>query len=179
MRFVVAAVMLLFIWAKPAAADLYRWVDPETGSVKFSSYPPLWYGDEAKQRHSPKVEVIPAGSDAPAQRAEPAKAQDSGKGREAGIGSGFARIAEALEARRKALLEVFTVIPPATDFNRAGSGIRQQLEAYQALSAELDRMDPKGAERRNAEARPVMERIAEGLRAQFGTVPQPQQARER
>jgi hypothetical protein len=47
-------------WAAPVAADLYRWVDPETGTVKFSSYPPPWYGDEAKQRNAPKVEVIPS-----------------------------------------------------------------------------------------------------------------------
>ena len=44
-----------------AHADLYRWVDPETGSVKFSSYPPPWYGDEAMQRRAPKVERIPSG----------------------------------------------------------------------------------------------------------------------
>jgi hypothetical protein len=54
-------VVLLFAWASPAAADLYRWVDPETGSVKFSSYPPPWFGDAAKQRRAPKVEVIPPG----------------------------------------------------------------------------------------------------------------------
>ena len=56
MRF--AALIAAFLWAAPAAADLYRWVDPETGSVKFSSYPPPWYGDEARERRAPKVEVI-------------------------------------------------------------------------------------------------------------------------
>jgi len=65
-RFAIASVMLLFIWANPAAADLYRWVDPETGSVKFSSYPPPWYGDAAKQRRAPKVEVVPSTRIAPA-----------------------------------------------------------------------------------------------------------------
>ena len=58
MRFAVASAMLLCLWANPAAADLYRWVDPETGSVKFSSYPPPWYGDAAQQRRAPRVEVI-------------------------------------------------------------------------------------------------------------------------
>ncbi|MNC91850.1 hypothetical protein D3C83_81790 [compost metagenome] len=43
----------------PAAADLYRWVDPESGSIKFSSYPPPWFGDPARERRAPKVEVIP------------------------------------------------------------------------------------------------------------------------
>ena len=67
--------VLLFLAALAAPfcarADLYRWVDPQTGSVKFSSYPPPWYGDAAREASSPKVEVIgarpaaaPAGSPA-------------------------------------------------------------------------------------------------------------------
>lgn len=52
--------LLVFLsWASFAHADLYRWVDPETGSVKFSSYPPPWFGDEAKEKRAPKVEHIP------------------------------------------------------------------------------------------------------------------------
>ena len=47
-------------WAGAAAADLYRWVDPESGSVKFSNTPPPWYGDAAKERRAPKVELIPS-----------------------------------------------------------------------------------------------------------------------
>lgn len=38
-----------------AYADLYRWVDPETGSVKLSSTPPPWYD----RGGGPQVEVIP------------------------------------------------------------------------------------------------------------------------
>ncbi|HEY8067461.1 MAG TPA: DUF4124 domain-containing protein [Burkholderiales bacterium] len=60
MRTVLAVAVLLLLHAAPAAADLYRWIDPETGSVKFSSYPPPWYGDPAAERRAPKVEVIPA-----------------------------------------------------------------------------------------------------------------------
>ncbi len=56
----IAALMAALLWATSAAADLYRWVDPETGSVKFSSYPPPWYGDERLEQRSPKVEHIPA-----------------------------------------------------------------------------------------------------------------------
>ena len=44
--------------ALPAHADLYRWVDPQTGSVKFSSYPPPWFGDQARELHAPATEVI-------------------------------------------------------------------------------------------------------------------------
>ncbi len=56
----IAALIAALFWATNAAADLYRWVDPETGSVKFSSYPPPWYGDEKLEKRSPKVEHIPA-----------------------------------------------------------------------------------------------------------------------
>jgi hypothetical protein len=41
-----------------AQAELYRWVERETGQVKFSSTPPPWYGDPEKQRRNPPVEVI-------------------------------------------------------------------------------------------------------------------------
>lgn len=34
------ALLALLAVAAPAHADLYRWVDPETGSVKFSTLPP-------------------------------------------------------------------------------------------------------------------------------------------
>jgi hypothetical protein len=74
MRSAAALAMLLSLWAVAAAADLYRWVDPETGSVKFSSYPPPWFGDAAKQRRAPKVEVIPPGKSATA--FEPAPGAD-------------------------------------------------------------------------------------------------------
>jgi len=73
MRFVVA--VATFAWAAqfsgPAAADLYRWVDPESGSIKFSSYPPPWFGDPAKERRAPKVEVIPDRSSAPSSGPKP------------------------------------------------------------------------------------------------------------
>ena len=57
MRMVIVIVALA--WAGSAAADLYRWVDPETGSVKFSSYPPPWYGEGATQRRGPIVHITP------------------------------------------------------------------------------------------------------------------------
>jgi len=64
-----AIALALLAWAAqfsgPAAADLYRWVDPDTGSVKFSSYPPPWFGDPAMERRAPKVEVIPERGSAP------------------------------------------------------------------------------------------------------------------
>lgn len=72
-RWVFAAAMLACAaqYSGPAAADLYRWVDPETGSIKFSNYPPPWYGDPATERRAPKVEVIPARSSAPSSGPKP------------------------------------------------------------------------------------------------------------
>jgi len=73
MRFAVAVAMLAWTaqFSGPAAADLYRWVDPETGSIKFSSYPPPWHGDPAQERRAPKVEVIPERSRAPSSGPRP------------------------------------------------------------------------------------------------------------
>jgi hypothetical protein len=77
MRSAVALFVFFFGCINPAGADLYRWVDPETGSVKYSSYPPPWYGDESKQRRAPKVEFIPAANEPAAKAETPGKAPDS------------------------------------------------------------------------------------------------------
>jgi len=73
MRIAVAVAMLAWAaqFSGPAAADLYRWVDPESGSIKFSSYPPPWFGDPAQERRAPKVEVIPDRSSAPSSGPKP------------------------------------------------------------------------------------------------------------
>jgi len=71
-RMFAAAVLACAVpYAGPAAADLYRWVDPETGSVKFSNYPPPWHGDPELERRAPKVEVIPERSSAPSSGPRP------------------------------------------------------------------------------------------------------------
>ena len=41
-------------------------------------------------------------------------------------------------------------------------------EAYQALAAELDRLDPAGAARRRQEEVGIVEKLRRGLEAQFG-----------
>ena len=74
-----AMLIAALLWADPAAADLYRWVDPETGSVKFSSYPPPWYGDEAQERRAPKVEVIPARGNAVVKPETPGRPQEGSR----------------------------------------------------------------------------------------------------
>jgi hypothetical protein len=151
--------LLLAALAAPAAhADLYRWVDPQTGSVKFSSYPPPWFGDQALALSAPAVEVVAyQAPGAPKPAAAPVKP------------SAAAGMLSALEARLAGLTRFFSALPPNADFSRAGSGIQQQIEAYQALSAELDRLDPAGAARRRAQEVGVMETVRRGLEAQFAT----------
>ncbi len=150
--------------ALPAQADLYRWVDPQTGSVKFSSYPPPWFGDPEKERRAPAVEVIRYR--APGTPAKPPAAAAE---------SPTAGLVAGLEARWKNLVQFFSALPATTDFERAGGGIRQQVEAYQAVRAELDRLDPAGAARRRAQETGFIETLRRGLEAQLGTKPPAQQ----
>ena len=133
--------------AVPAHADLYRWVDPQSGSVKYSSVPPPWYGDAGRERASPAVEVLPyrlpgSAMDRPG---ESARSKDTPAG--------------ALEARWRAFLQAFSALAASNDFERAGRAIEQQLEAYQGLVAELDRLDPAGRKRRQAEEAAVLEKL--------------------
>jgi hypothetical protein len=148
--------MFACLAAVPAHADLYRWVDPQTGSVKFSSYPPPWFGDQALELNAPATEVIAYQMPGAAKPAAPAKP------------SAAASVLAALETRLAGLTQFFSALPSNQDFSRAGSGIQQQLEAYQALRAELDRLDPAGAARRRAQEVGVMETLRRGLEAQFG-----------
>jgi hypothetical protein len=161
----IAVAVAVVAWAGAAGADLYRWVDQESGSVKYSSYPPPWYGDQAKQRRAPKVEVIPAGRDTRAKIDEPAADEAASKPRAVPAGQALSLALEGLSERRKALLAAFESLQNAEDFSRAGEGVRQQYEAYLAVTAEMNRLDPKGAEGRVAASRQVVERIAGGLRA--------------
>jgi len=154
--------LLVAVWlAFPAHADLYRWVDRETGTVKFSNTPPPWYGDPERERGAPAVEVLRYRGTAP-------KPSPEAEGAAAA-----ARAIAALEARWVELLKFFASLPPTTDFSRAGPGFRQQIDAYQALSADLDRLDPGGAQRRRAQEAGVVDTIRRGLQAQLGEKPVP------
>ncbi len=130
-------------WSSIAQADLYRWVDPETGSVKFSSYPPPWFGDEAKQRRAPKVELIPAGSD------------KSGGSEAAGAAQEGVRRLEGFEAQRKQLLQ--QLAKPVGE--RGPQALQKQLEAYSALSEQMNKLDPAGAAARRSEMQGLIEKI--------------------
>lgn len=149
-------VLIAVLSAAPAYADLYRWVDPQTGSVKFSSYAPPWFGQPALEINAPATEVVvyrPPGAPKPA--AQPAKP------------SSAASVVAALETRLAGLTQFFSTLPSNTDFSRAGSGIQQQLEAYQAVAAELDRLDPAGAAHRRQQEAGFIETLRRGPEAQF------------
>jgi len=126
-----------------AHADLYRWLDPDTGSVRISSLPPS----------DPRVQAEIVRT--PAARKPGAAASAS---------------LPELEARWRSLLMQLAVTTPE-DFSKGGDGLRRQLEAYEAARAELDRRDPGGAARRRAESAPVMERLKQGAAAQLGRTP--------
>jgi hypothetical protein len=137
MRLVLLA---LALGAVPAHADLYRWVDPATGSVKFSNAPPPWYGDPERERSAPPVEVIRERS-SPA-RPKPAAPPEGAAARATAVA--------ALETRWYELAKLVAALPPGTDLSRVDPTVRQQLEAYRALGAELERLDPAGSTRRRA-----------------------------
>jgi hypothetical protein len=139
-------------WSATAAADLYRWVDPETGAVKFSSYPPPWYGDDT-QRRAPKVEHIPPrgpgqAGPLPSLDAPPSAAPEAGS-------------VAALERERRALL---AQIAEGVGRPSAGRDMQKQLEAFSDLSARLDKLDPAGAAARRTEAELLLQRMIKGGR---------------
>lgn len=162
-----------YLWASGAAADLYRWVDPESGSIKYSSYPPPWYGDPEKERRAPKVEHLPAGYGSPPAVSEPDAAGKPAAQAPSADAASFAL--SALESRRKGIMQLLAGLPQREDFARSGAGLQQHMLAYQAVAAEMDRLDPKGAAARRAEAQPLLDKLREGLRALTGgAAPAPQ-----
>ena len=136
--------VLLFCLCAPAHADLYRWIDPETGSVKLSSLPP---GDS-----SINADVVPyRAPPLPKSTATPRPA---------------ASAVQALQARWAEILTQITGLSPQ-DFQRGGAGLKQQLDAYESVRVELDRLDPAGAARRRAEAASLIQKARQGFAAQL------------
>ncbi len=138
------ALLLVLLWVPAAGADLYRWVDPESGSVKYSSYPPPWHGDPAKARRSPKVEVIPSGRATPAPP-EAAAVPDAG-------------LMAVLEIRRKDMLQRVPVLAAQAGSPGGAQALTKYLEAYVALSDEIDRVDPRGAAARRIELQALVQK---------------------
>ena len=112
-----------------AQADLFRWVDPASGSVKFSNSPPPWY----ETGGGPPVERLPytpPGARQPL--ADP---------------SAPAPVAILRERWREMLLAVSAQPTP------------EMARAFAELTAQLDRADPAGAQRRKEELAGVMRRV--------------------
>jgi hypothetical protein len=118
--------MPLLAAASLAHADLYRWVDPESGSVKLSNTPPPWY----ERGGGPEVERIPytvPGARSPA--ADPLAPTS----------------VAVLQARwREALLAV------------SSQPTKESMQALARLNAELDKADPQGARRRQEEISSIL-----------------------
>ena len=124
-----------------AHADLYRWVDPANGSVKYSSQPPSdpQIQAEVLRYNAPKP---PPTAPKPA-AVVPSPVPATG-------------VAE-LENRWRALAAQIAAIP-LQELKTGSERVRQQVQAYEATRAELDRADPAGAARRNAEMAAMMQR---------------------
>lgn len=136
-----------------AQAQLYRWVDPESGSTKYSSSPPPWLGDPARERRSPKVEVIPPGKPPPVQRGDldvpPAFAP-------APSAAPAAPAPADLATRFPSLLGELT-----SRIVRSGGNIspelQKRLDEFAALTQKLDRADPAGAAARQAQTQAALQ----------------------
>lgn len=146
--------LVLSACGSAAQAQLYRWIDPESGSTKFSSYPPPWLGDPARERRAPKVEVIPPGKPAPPQRGDldlPPPALTASPA----AAPADPAAAELAARFRLALTEL------SSQLVRSGGNISPELQKrvdeFTALSEKLDRADPAGATARQAEMQAAMQ----------------------
>jgi len=140
---------LLLLIAPSAQADLYRWVDPQTGSVKFSNVPP-----PASQ---PDVEVVPYRAPAGGGVAAPPGATAPSPAPAQALPEG----AVALEQRWRQLL---AQIAEGAASPGESAALQQQLREFAATGVELDRLDPAGTARRRAEAQRKLQRVLQDER---------------
>jgi len=158
-----AAALWLAALAADAPAELYRWRDPQSGSIKYSSYPPPWYGREAREAQGPKVEVVGSrqASVAPKTPADQ-------------MAEKVAEVVRFMERRRAQLLERMTLARASPGFSAADPKFQEDLQAYRGVTRELDKFDPRGAAvRRRADER-VFENLGvadEGARRVVGAPP--------
>lgn len=158
--------MLLLAAAPAAQADLYRWIDPATGSVKLSSVPPPWYGDPALERRAPKTERIPARGPAPAVRGsalEPgAPATTPATAPSSPLlapppPKPLSPLLAIADAQRRALLkDLGSALAQDPVDNEA---LQKRMQELRALTEELDRADPLGAAARQAEVQAMAESL--------------------
>ena len=144
MRFAVPMAVLMSavfmsLWAASASGQLYRWVDPETGSVKFSSYPPPWFNNPARPPRAPKVEVIEPARNAPAfapgQEADRDPAAPPAGDAPRGDRQGLLK----LSAQRAAAL----VSSPLEIMGKAHGELVESLQRLEKLERQVKPADPK------------------------------------
>lgn len=160
MRIVLCGALLVALAATAldAGAELYRWRDPRTGSIKYSSYPPPWFGDETREANAPKVEVLGGGNASGDANAKPTDE----------MAEKVAEVIHYMEQKREQLLSRMTVARASAGFTPSDPAFRADLEAYRNVTRELDKFDPKGASaRRKADAR-VFENLGIELQGPAG-----------
>ena len=137
-------VAVLLALTPDARAELYRWRDPQTGTIKYSSYPPPWYGDETREANAPKVEVL--GNHQPSDKERGTPADE--------MAEKVAEVVRFMEQRRGQLLARMTVARASAGFDPSDPAFQADLQAYRGVTRELDKFDAKGAAaRRSADAR--------------------------
>lgn len=144
--------------ATAASADLYRWIDPATGSVKLSTVPPPWYGDPALERRSPKTERIPTGAPAPAIRGETPPPVDPA----AGSGKPLSPLLAILDEQRRLLIRDIVAVS-AKGGPDAVATARRKADEVQAIMEQLDKADPAGIAARQADLQPAVKAVTELL----------------
>lgn len=136
--------LLLALLPLAAHADLYRWIDPATGSVKFSSQPP---SDPGIEPSVVRYNAPPTPKPTPAVQ-KPAVQNPTVQNPTA--------VAD-LETRWRALASQLVAMPPQ-EIKAGSDRVRQQAIAVEAARVELDRLDPGGAQRRSTELLSMMQR---------------------
>lgn len=151
--------VLLAVAATAAHADLYRWVDPATGSVKLSTVPPPWYGDPALERRAPKTERIPTGAPAPAVRGDLPAAPDPAA---ASPAKPLSPLLGILDEQRRLLIRDLMAVS-AKGGPEAVATARRKADEVQAIMDQLDKADPAGAASRQADLQPAIKAVTELL----------------
>lgn len=159
----------LLMTAFTASADLYRWRDPATGSIKITSYPPYWYGDPAREKRAPRVERLEIRTTAPEKPAPAAATPAAGAAAPATRAAGAApspavaasgeegagRIGR-LRIEREALLRQMRSAAAPVAGQALTPEFQRTLDAYEATRSELDKLDPAGAMQRRAQEAQIL-----------------------
>jgi hypothetical protein len=142
-------VLLVLLFCRLAHADMYRWVDPDTGSVKFSNLPPA-------ERPGLAVEVLPYQAAPPVPvtapapvvtpaAAPPVRAERSPRAPQ--------------EARWRLALERLAEAVERPDADRADPRLQGLVKRAEAANGELDKLDPAGAAARKRELQSAMDSL--------------------